>query len=1132
MKRFIATSAITALLGTTALPLWAQDGFVIQLNGDKVVGDDPRLERQIKKVDEVLERADIRVQYDGLDITPRLDLEIEGDDAGRRTGDVVTLQSALNYPGFVTRGEVLILDLNARGGPKTLQRVDIRPNGQVSIQIPEGDNIVALHRVYDAQGRFDETSPLRLTRGDDRDLVDGVEDGNDATARRRIPVHGGAITVSGSSVAPGAQVSTLGERIRPSPDGEFVIQRILPPGAHAVAVQVRGDGAVPIDVVRDIEVPRSERFYALQLDLTLGYSDSDVDGRDYYQRGRIAGYFNGRYANGVELTAQVDTGEGDLDDIFSGLGERDPRSTFLRLDPDDLYPTYGDDSTLVDDTPTSGKFYLRVEKGNNYALWGDWRADIANTTYLRNDRTLYGARGHLEASETTSLGEPVWQLDAYAAQQDTLPQRDVFRGTGGSVYFLSRQDLTIGSETLLIQVRDATTDRVISTQSLVAGRDYTINYIQGIITLEEPLQSGTGSNGLVVTDVGGAADVNLVAQYEYSPDTGDIDAFSYGLRGEAWAADRLRLGATLQSEQTGNGTQESYGIDLRYQLNEDTYVQAEYARSKGPGFSFETSTDGGLVFDETAASGGDGEAYRIEGRAALTDLGISADGAISAYFEERTAGFTTLDYSVTADETLWGVALDAAVTERLNIALYFDSFEQDGGKIDREGGIEAEYVVSDRVTLGFGLENLDRSGVSGSGDGERTDAVVRVTVTPTEEFSWYVYLQETLDRSGTLEENDRIGVGASLSWAEAWTAEGEISDGDGGTGGRILIRNDRGEAGNTYFGYELDPSREIAGLSLSETGRSQGRFIAGGERRVSGTVTMFGENTFDRFGRYDSLTSAYGVTYEPTERLSFVTAFETGRVRDEVNGDFDRYALSFGVQYQTEIWEAKARLEYRNEDGTRSNSDRDSDTWLFTGSGSYKIDESQRLVFYAKVSETDGNSGIAPDSDYTDISLGYAYRPIHDERLNVLLRYRFLDDGFGQQVDGSDEPGPVQRSHVFSLDAEYDLSKTWSIGGKLGARFSESAATVDDVFASNDALLGVVNARWHIVNKWDALFELRALDLRDAGTTEVGGLAAIYRHVGKNVKLGVGYNFTNFSDDLTDLTLDDRGAFFNVVAKF
>jgi hypothetical protein len=32
--------------------------------------------------------------------------------------------------------------------------------------------------------------------------------------------------------------------------------------------------------------------------------------------------------------------------------------------------------------------------------------------------------------------------------------------------------------------------------------------------------------------------------------------------------------------------------------------------------------------------------------------------------------------------------------------------------------------------------------------------------------------------------------------------------------------------------------------------------------------------------------------------------------------------------------------------------------------------------------------------------------------------------------------------------------------------------------------------------------------------------------------LGAGYNFGSFSDDLTDLTRDDRGLFLNITASF
>ena len=47
-----------------------------------------------------------------------------------------------------------------------------------------------------------------------------------------------------------------------------------------------------------------------------------------------------------------------------------------------------------------------------------------------------------------------------------------------------------------------------------------------------------------------------------------------------------------------------------------------------------------------------------------------------------------------------------------------------------------------------------------------------------------------------------------------------------------------------------------------------------------------------------------------------------------------------------------------------------------------------------------------------------------------------------------------------------------------------------------------------------------------------GALAAIYRHMGDNFKVGVGYNFGRFSDDLRDQTFDDRGVFLNVLGKF
>jgi hypothetical protein len=148
------------------------------------------------------------------------------------------------------------------------------------------------------------------------------------------------------------------------------------------------------------------------------------------------------------------------------------------------------------------------------------------------------------------------------------------------------------------------------------------------------------------------------------------------------------------------------------------------------------------------------------------------------------------------------------------------------------------------------------------------------------------------------------------------------------------------------------------------------------------------------------------------------------------------------------------------------------------------------------------------------------------------VRYQYLDDMFGQVVDGDLGEGPLQRSHVFSIDAEFDVSPRWTLGAKLGGRLAESAVDVDSPFLANDAWLAVATARYHIVNEWDMLLEARNLTTIQADTADFGALVGVYRQVGPAVMIGGSYNFGSFSDDLTDLVADDQGAEINLIARF
>jgi len=52
------------------------------------------------------------------------------------------------------------------------------------------------------------------------------------------------------------------------------------------------------------------------------------------------------------------------------------------------------------------------------------------------------------------------------------------------------------------------------------------------------------------------------------------------------------------------------------------------------------------------------------------------------------------------------------------------------------------------------------------------------------------------------------------------------------------------------------------------------------------------------------------------------------------------------------------------------------------------------------------------------------------------------------------------------------------------------------------------------------------------GGNKQGALVGLDRDIGRNFRLGIGYNFTQFSDDLTNFDYDHRGWFINGTSRF
>lgn len=1156
---------------------FGNDGFTISIDGATVAGDidlkkgkpsagdiDPTTVGSIANggpaSDIDLGAVDVQVKFDGLEVEPILNVSTANTRRSFQAGEVVEFIATSNYPAWIERSEIIIFEKNRGETAKPLKTIPVDSLGYAAWGMPDsGDDgqYEYVLRVYDHRNRYDETKPLsveRTRKSFDKhdelsdDIVVSAGNGQDRTAVRNIPVYGGAVTIYGRNVPPGYRVTALGEDIPVDNDNSFVVQRILPPGEHDVGVEVEGAGDKALNFDRAINIPANDLFYVGLIDVTIGkrYGNSALvaaapnDYKGVHTRGRAAFYLKGKIRGRYLLTAAADTGEAELDNLFTGFDSKNPRQLLRRIDPDKYYPVYGDDSTAKEDAPTSGKFYVKLEHGDSHVMWGNFKSGIDESTYLRSERTLYGAQARYRSEATTSFGERTAEAEIYAAQPGTLPQRDVLRGTGGSAYFLKQQDISIGSESVSIQVRGAASGRVIETIRLEAGKDYTIDYIQGVIILNKPIASSVAGNATVRDENLSGDNLNLIVQYEYTPTSGDIDGYSLGGRAQAWAGDKVRFGATGLREKTGTGAldadQEMLGVDVVARHSDTTYAKAEFAQTKGPGFGKSVSTDGGLTLTDVSSTGIANRistAWNVEAQLDLADVS-DLEGKIGAYAEKRQAGFATLNYNVGSDEELWGLYADIEVTKNFALNFVYDDYSNAKNVKRREGSLDATFELNRywEVTIGAKYSDLNDPALAATKVGSRVDAGVQIAFKPDEDREFYAFAQGTVSKSASRLRNDRVGVGSRVKIGEKTGLETEVSYGSTGWGAIAGITYDPTANEHYYLGYKLEAERSKGGKALD--GNDLGGIVVGARRKYNDEWAAFTENNYDMFGRRRELTTTYGVTYTPDKSWTVDGGLEVGQIDDPNASNIDRKAVSLGVSYrENDDFTARIRGELRFDDS--QDNTRDVESILFTGGVAYKVSPNWRFVTHVDGLFSQSNQGAILDGDYIEGSLGFAYRPIDNDRLNALLKYTYLEDlpGADQVTVSGSTLGPRQRSHVFSADTTFKLNNYVSIGGKYGFRFGSAETTRgSNIYVNSNAQLGIIRADLHIVHNWDALIEGRALWSQSAKTVDFGAVAAVYRHFGKNAKAGIGYNFGRFSDDLTDLTLDDQGLFLNVIGKF
>lgn len=1137
----------------------------------KPVDDPNKCSSDVQRCTDVaLEKARIRFKHDDLRLEPRLNVTawprtIRYQDLADTefAENNVRFRLYTNYRSFIEHAEVRIFEDGESARDVPLAVIEVDADG-LAIWQPEFETISApgrtlhyLARVYDKNGRFDETGlqPLWVVDHIDpsvagadarKELLAGY--GESRIANRSIPLHGGTVQVHGTAIPEGHGVWLAGYAVPVDDTGAFVAEEILPEGLHTVEVAVLdtfGNGEL---FLRDLALKESDWFTVGIADVTVssnktnGPADLLAPDRPQYSedismQGRLAFFSNGKFDNGWSLTASADTGEGPLDEIFSNFMDKSPDALFRRMDPDYHYPTFGDDATVTEKAPTSGKFYVKVKKNETYGLWGNFKTAYTDNDLTHVDRGLYGANLHYQPLDTTGFGESRLLVDGFVADPGTVAGRDEFLGTGGSLYFLRRTDILEGSERLRIEVRDKDSGMVLGVKNLTPVLDYDIDYLQGRVLLAQPL-SATAEDGLLVAnDSVGGHPVYLVCRYEFTPGFDDPGILTTGGRIHYWLNDHVKLGLTASQEEADELEDNLQGIDLTLRKSAGSWLRLETGRTEGPGVTTTTSVNGGYSFDSTDAfdeTEVQASAYHVEASLDFKDFFENGRGRMTAYLKDLEAGYAAPGQVTTRDLTQYGATARVPIGDNLNVGLKADKQVQQDGLEKASGELDVDYRLSEHYTVSSGVRHDNREDHSAvvpatQEKGGRTDAVVKLLYDSRASWTSYGYVQGTIAADGNRDDNDRVGAGGSLRVTDRFKVAGEASEGSLGTGARLETEYLYSDRTTLYSNYTFENERTDNGLRARK-----GNMASGFRMKYSDSASVYLEERYTHGDVPSGLTHSTGVDLAPTDHLNFGANIDFGTLRDpETAARLERKALGLRAGYGADRLKVSSALEYRvdnTEQPDTSFAERTS--WLFKNSLKYQLSTDWRLLGKFNFAISESSLGEFYDGDYTEAVLGYAYRPVSNDRLNALFKYTYFYNMPSVDQTSGTGSSVIQRSHIGSVDVMYDLTHRLTIGGKYACRLGQVAQDREDPeYFDSRAHLYVLRADWHFVHRWDALLEGRFLDLPDARDSRTGVLVGLYRHLGNHIKFGVGYNFSDFSDDLTQLDYQYQGVFINLIGK-
>lgn len=375
--------------------------------------------------------------------------------------------------------------------------------------------------------------------------------------------------------------------------------------------------------------------------------------------GRIALYAKGRVTGKWLMTMAYDTDKKEDETRFAGI-----------IDPRRYYTIYADGTDQRYDAASVRRLYLKLERPQFYALFGDYQTGLDEPELARYQRSFNGVKAEYRNDEI--------QATAFGSDTPTRYRRDEIQGNGLSgPYSLGSRDIIANTERLRVETRDRLrSDRIIETKTLFRHIDYDIDYLSGTVRFREPVLSRSS----------GLNPQFIIAEYEVDG-IGKRAANAGGRVRWTSPDERLQIAATGVHDESDVSKTDLLGADIIFRPNTGTEIRAEFAGSNSQ-----------VQSSAIASSAGGATAWLIE--AEHHDERFD----VLAYVREQQAGFGVGQQNRSEIGTRkFGMDGRVRITEQLSASLIAYQEQFLGNDARRRAAISEIEYRADATTFRAGL---------------------------------------------------------------------------------------------------------------------------------------------------------------------------------------------------------------------------------------------------------------------------------------------------------------------------------------------------------------------------------------------------------------------------------------------